>query len=112
MITAKDLAGMAQIIAADAVRQASDWVLNGRDQDEATPDEAGAILNITIMVAGALEAHAVASLPEHLARNVRAAIARFSDRVQKLLNSEKTLLTPTDGDGIVGTEDSTSTPNS
>lgn len=94
MIDANTLCGYAVAIGADAVRAAQHCIAG---ESEPTPQEAEAILQLTMMSAAVLEAHAIHALGHRpdLARNVRAFIERMTSDVQKILSAKSTLLNPT-----------------
>ncbi len=86
MIDHKTMCAYSIAIAGDAVRNAQHIIAG---DSEPTPQESEAILQLTMMVAGVLEAHAIHALKPRpdLARNVRAFIERLSSDVQRVMNA-------------------------
>ena len=84
MIDAKTLSTYAMAIAADATMAAQRAIAG---EAEPTEQETLAILQLTLMAAAVLEAHAIHALPPEFAKHVRAFVERLTSDVQRVRNA-------------------------
>ena len=92
MIDAKTLSTYASALAADTIASCQRIIAG---EAEPTQEEALAILQLSLMCAAVLEAHAIHALPPEHARNVRAFVERLTSDVQRLINSPIITSSPT-----------------
>ncbi len=85
MIDHTSMARYANALAADVVRGAQHIIAGESEPNE---QETLAILQISLMAAAVLEAHAIHALPPDYAKSVRAFVERMADQVQHIINKQ------------------------